>query len=112
MKRIEAIICPDKVAAVCAALDEIGPHGITVSAVEGRDSGQGWMHHLRGASFHDTLRARSRVEVVVKDEDAMRAIGAIRDSAVSGGAGDGTIFVHDLSDVIRIRTSESGVAAL
>ena len=112
MKRIEAIICPDKVSELCAALKMIGRHGITITAVEGLDSGQGWVHHVRSASFNDSVRARSRVEGVVKDEDANSTIRAIRDAAATGGAGDGTIFVHDLAEVIRIRTSESGVGAL
>ena len=112
MKRIEAIISPDKVSELCAALATIGRDGVTITAVEGRDSGQGWVHHVRGASFNDSARARSRVEVVVKDEDAARTVRAIRDAAMTCGTGDGTIFIHDLADVIRIRTSESGVAAL
>lgn len=112
MKRIEAIICPEKVSEICAALEAIGQHGVTITAVEGRDSGQGWVHHLRGASYNDSVRARSRVEVVVRDEDANGTVRAINDAATTGGAGDGTIFIHDLADVIRIRTSESGVAAL
>jgi nitrogen regulatory protein PII len=112
MKRIEAVIRPDKVLDVCQALDDIGQHGVTISSVEGRGHAQAWVHHVRGALFSDSSRERSRVEVVVRDEDASRIISAIRDAAVTGGAGDGNIFVHDLAEVIRIRTNESGAAAL
>jgi nitrogen regulatory protein P-II 1 len=112
MKRIEAIIRPDKVPDVCTALNDIGQHGVTISAVEGRGGRQAWEHHVRGATYSDTARERSRVEVVVTDEDAARIISAIRNAAVTGRAGDGNIFVHDLADVIRIRTNESGAAAL
>ena len=112
MKRIEAIIRPDKVSAVCAALNGIGHPGVTISAVEGRGSQAGWMHQVRGASYAVNVLARSRVEVVAKDEDAAAVISAIRDAAVTGEVGDGKIFVHDMADVIRIRTNESGVAAL
>jgi len=112
MKRIEAIIRPDKVADVCGALDGIGQHGVTISSVEGLGGRQGWTHHVRSSSFTDSARERARVEVMVKDEDADRIIRAIRDAAVTGGAGDGNIYVHDLADVIRIRTNESGLAAL
>jgi nitrogen regulatory protein PII len=112
MKRIEAIIRPDKVPDVCQALDNFGKHGVTISTVEGRGGGQAWVHHVRAGSFSDNRRERSRVEVIVKDEDAAMIISAIREAAVTGGAGDGNIFVHDLADVIRIRTNESGAAAL
>ena len=112
MKRIEAIIRPDKVADVCAALDGIGQHGVTISSVEGRGHAQTWVHHVRSASFRDNVRARARVEVVARDEDAPGIIDSIRNAAVTGSAGDGNIFVHDLADVIRIRTNENGASAL
>jgi len=112
MKRIEAIIGPDMVADLCEALDRIGHHGVTISAVEGRSAGQGWAHHVRCGSYTDSARARSRMEVVVNDEDAGRTIRTIRDAAAGDGAEDGNIFVHDLVDVVRIRTNESGAAAL
>ncbi len=106
MKRIEAIIRPTKVADVCEALDRIGHDGVTISSVEGRGSGQGWVHHVRSASFTDSSRERSRLELVVRDEDAGRVIGAILEAAATGGEGDGEIFVHDLADAIRIGMNE------
>lgn len=112
MKRIEAIIRPDKVSVVCAALDKAGHPGVTVSAVEGRGSQKGWVNQVRGAAFEMSLLAKSRVEVVVIDEHADKIIRAIRDAALTGEVGDGKIFVHDMADVIRIRTNESGMAAL
>ncbi len=112
MKRIEAIIRPAKVPDVCAALNGAGHPGVTISTVEGRGSQQGWVHHVRGASFKENVLARSKVEVVAKDEDAAAIVKAIRDAAVTGGVGDGKIFVHDITEVIRIRTNESGTAAL
>jgi nitrogen regulatory protein P-II 1 len=93
-------------------MEGIGQHGVTVSTVEGRGSRQAWTHHVRGATFNDTVRERSRVEVVVRDEDAVVTIDAIQAAAVTGRAGDGNIFVHDLSDVIRIRTGEKGEIAI
>jgi nitrogen regulatory protein PII len=58
------------------------------------------------------LLAKARVEVVVKDEDADKIIKAVRDAAFTGEVGDGRIFVHDMANAIRIRTNESGMAAL
>ncbi|MGE5808863.1 MAG: P-II family nitrogen regulator [Nitrospirota bacterium] len=112
MKRIEAIIRPTKVSDVCTALDKAGHPGVTVSAVEGRGSQKGWVNQVRSAAFKVSLLAKARVEVVVRDEDAAKIIRAIHDAALTGEVGDGKIFVHDLADVIRIRTNESGMAAL
>jgi nitrogen regulatory protein P-II 1 len=112
MKRIEAIIRPEKVSEVCAALDIVGHPGVTLSQVEGHGDQKGWVNHVRGRSYTVSLRSKTRVEVVVKDEDADRIIKAILNAALTGETGDGKIFVHDIADVIRIRTSESGMAAI
>ncbi len=106
MKRIEAIIRPEKVPDVCAALEGIGQQGVTISSVQGRDAGQGWTHHVRGTTYRDSVRTRSRVEVAAKDEDAGRVVRAILTAAATGGEADGEIFVHDLAEAIVIRTSE------
>ncbi len=111
MKRIEAIIRPAKVADVCRALKTISHDEVTISSVEGRGSGQGWTHHVRSASFTDSARERSRLEIVVRDEDAGRVIGAILEAAATGGEGDGEIFVHELADAIRIGAG-AGMAAV
>ena len=112
MKRIEAIIRPGKVSDVCAALDRVGHPGVTISAVEGRGSQAGWMNQVRGVSYAVSVHAKTRVEVVVKDEDAATTVNAIRDAALTGEVGDGKIFVHDMAGVIRLRTNESGTAAI
>jgi nitrogen regulatory protein PII len=112
MKRIEAIIRPAKVGDVCAALTSIGHPGVTISAVEGRGREQGWTHYVRSMSFSEQPLAKSRVEVVSSDGDVQIIVKAIREAALTGGVGDGMIFVHDIADAIRIRTNESGAAAL
>ncbi len=112
MKRIEAIIRPTKISEVCAALDRAGHPGVTISEVEGRGSQKGWLNQVRGASYEVRLLTKARVEVVVKDEDAGKIVRAIRDASFTGEVGDGRIFVHDIADAIRIRTNESGLAAL
>ena len=112
MKRIEAIIRPTKVSEVCAALDRSGHPGVTISAVEGRGNQKGWVNKIRGRSYDVSLLTKARVEVVVKDEDVDTIIKAIRDAALTGEVGDGKIFVHDMANAIRIRTNESGLAAI
>jgi nitrogen regulatory protein PII len=112
MKRIEAIIRPAKVSEVCAALVRIGHPGVTISEVEGRGSQQGWINQVRGVSHNVSVLTRSRIEVVAKDDDVDRIVGAIRDAALTGEVGDGKIFVHDMVNAIRIRTNENGMAAI
>ncbi len=112
MKKIEAIIRPTKVSEVCAALDKAGHSGVTISAVEGRGNQKAWVNQIRGVAHAVSFLAKARVEVVVRDEDADKIIKAIRAAALTGEVGDGKIFVHDMADVIRIRTNESGMAAI
>ena len=112
MKRIEAIIRPEKASEVCVALDKAGHPGVTLSQVEGHGDQKAWVNQVRGISYKVSLLTKTRVEVVVKDEDADRIIKAIRDAALTGEAGDGKIFVHDMANAIRIRTNETGIAAL
>ena len=112
MKRIEAIIRPEKASEVCAALEKAGYPDVTLSQVAEQGGQKGWVHHVRSATYTENLVNKTRVEVVAKSEDAGRIIEAIHDAALTGEVGDGTIFVHDLANAIRIRTSESGVAAL
>jgi len=59
-----------------------------------------------------SLVAKTREEVVVKDEDTDKIVRAVREAALTGEMGDGKIFVHDMANAIRIRTNETGVAAL
>ncbi len=112
MKRIEAIIRRDKVSDVCDALAQTGHPGITISLVEGRGRQKAWTNYVRGTTRAVSVLARARLEVFTSDEDAPVIIKTIREAAFTGEVGDGRIFVHDLADAIRIRTNESGLAAL
>jgi len=112
MKRIEAIIRPEKESDVCAALDRVGHPGVTISEIKGHGRQKGTQTKYRGVLYKVGLVAKTRVEVVVQDEDAGRIVVAIRDAAMTGKMGDGKIFVHDMADVIRIRTNETGMAAI
>jgi len=112
MKRIEAIIRPSKVSEVCAALDKVGHPGVTISEIKGHGRQKGIVTKYRGVLYKVGLVAKTRVEVVVPDEDVDKIIKAVRDAALSGEAGDGKIFVHEMANAIRIRTNETGIAAL
>ena len=112
MKRIEAIIRPAKVSDVCAALDTVGHPGVTISEIKGHGRKKGTVTKYRGVLYKVGLVAKTRVEVVVQDEDADKIVKAVRGAALTGEAGDGKIFVHDMAGVIRIRTNETGMAAI
>ena len=112
MKRIEAIIRPAKVSEVCAALDKVGHPGVTISEIKGHGRQKGIVTKYRGVSYNVSLVAKMRVEVVVKDEDTDKIVKAVREAALTGEVGDGKIFVHDMADAIRIRTNETGMAAI
>jgi nitrogen regulatory protein P-II 1 len=112
MKKIEAIIRPEKVSEVCTALDNAGHPGVTLSHVEEQGDQQGWVNHVRCISHTVSFLSKVRVEVVVQDDDLEMIMNTIRDAALTGEAGDGNIFIHDMYQAIRIRTSESGRAAI
>lgn len=111
MKRIEAIIRPTKVGRVCAALEGLGHAGPRISLVEDKSQiGTGYL--LRGVTYKADLVTKSRVEVIAKDEEADKIINVIREAAFTGERGDGEIFVYVIADAVRIRTGESGEAAI
>jgi nitrogen regulatory protein P-II 1 len=112
MKRIEAIVRPAKVSDICAALDRVGHPGVTVSEIKGHGRQKGIVTKYRGVSYNVSLVPKARVEVVVNDEEADKIIKAVREAALTGDVGDGKIFVHDMANAIRIRTNETGMAAI
>ncbi len=112
MKRIEAIIRPAKVSDVCAALEKVGHPGVTISDVEGHGSQKGVDKKVRGKTYKVELLTKKRLEVIAKDNEADKIIKAIREAVFTGGIGDGKIFVSSMADAIRIRTGETGEAAI
>jgi nitrogen regulatory protein P-II 1 len=112
MKRIEVVLHPHKVADVCTALDNAGHPGVTLTHLEEQGGQTGWVNHIRGISHIVNLLSKVRVEVVVQDKDLESTLKTIRDAAWTVEPGCGKIFVHDMTDAIRIRTSESGMAAI
>lgn len=112
MFKIEAIIRPQKLDEVKAALDEIGVAGITVTEVHGSGRQKGYTQTYRGAEYTVNLLQKVKIEVVVPEALAERAIEAIQEAARTGEIGDGKIFVIPVSDAIRIRTGERGDTAV
>ena len=112
MKMIIAILKPYKLEAVRDALTAIGVQGMTATEVKGFGRQKGQTEIYRGAEYQVSFVPKTKIEIVVADEIAERAIEAIRETAATGQIGDGKIFVLDLSQAMRIRTGETGVDAL
>lgn len=112
MKKIEAIIRPEKFEAVKCALEEVGYPGVTRIAVEGHGRQKGLRQQFRGTTFEVEFIPKVKIEVVSRDEDVFRIVDAIQTSARTGEIGDGKIFILPVDNVVRIRTGESGDEAL
>ena len=112
MKKIEAIVKPFKLDEVREALSELGVTGLTVTEVKGFGRQKGHTELYRGAEYVVDFRPKVKVEVVIADALVDRAIEAIVKAARTGKIGDGKIFVTAVEQVIRIRTGESGEAAV
>lgn len=112
MKKIEAIVRPEKVDDVRKALEKSGYPGVTITEVEGHGKQKGVTRQWRGESYKVDLLPKVKLEIVVGDKDADRMISAISAAAKTGAVGDGKIFVSDIKDVVRIRTSDRGEDAL
>ena len=112
MKKIEAIIKPFKMEDVKEALSEIGIEGMTVTEVRGFGRQKGHTEIYRGVEYGVDLVPKIKIEVVVPDNDVDAVISTITRIANTGLVGDGKIFVHSLTDVIRIRTGETGESAV
>jgi nitrogen regulatory protein P-II 1 len=108
MKKIEAIIKPFKLDEVKNALHEIGVTGMTVSEVRGFGRQKGHTEVYRGAEYVIDFLPKVKIEVVLDDALAPRAVEAIQQAAKTDKIGDGKIFVFPVEEALRIRTGERG----
>ncbi len=112
MKKIEAIIRPFKLDDVKDALLEEGIRGMTVTEIRGYGRQKGHTETYRGNEYQIEFIPKMKIEIVVPDDKADLVIDTIIQIAKTGDIGDGKIFVSTIEDAIRIRTEESGEAAL
>jgi nitrogen regulatory protein P-II 1 len=112
MKKIEAIIKPFKLDEVKEALQELGVQGMTVLEAKGYGRQKGHTELYRGAEYVVDFLPKIKIEVVVSDDQLGAALEAIQSAARTGRIGDGKIFISEIIDVVRIRTGESGAAAI
>jgi nitrogen regulatory protein P-II 1 len=108
MKKVEAVIRPDRLQAVQDALDSLGTSGLTVSEVLGCGRQRGYTETYRGTKANISLQRKVKVEAVVADMSVAAVVDAIAGAAKTGEIGDGKIFVIPVEDALRIRTGERG----
>lgn len=112
MKEIVAIIRPEKLENVKLALESIECKGLTVVDVKGRGRQLGVTESYRGSDYRIDLLPKTRLEVIVEDNEVEKVVDTIVETAQTGDIGDGKIFISPVDDVVRIRTGERGEKAV
>lgn len=112
MKKIEAIIRPFKIDDVREALLEIGIKGMTITEVKGYGRQKGHTEMYRGSEYQIDFLPKMKIEIIAPDDNVDKIVETILKSAKTGQVGDGKIFIYPVEEVIRVRTEESGEAAL
>ena len=112
MKKVEAIIKPFKLEEVKEALAGVGIQGLTVTEVKGFGRQKGHKELYRGAEYVVEFLPKVKLDIVVSDDKLKEVVEAIVKAASTGRIGDGKIFVSPIEDAVRIRTGESGDAAI
>jgi nitrogen regulatory protein P-II 1 len=108
MRKIEAIIRPERLQDVQDALDELGVSGLTASEVMGCGRQKGYTEQYRGSRANISLLPKLKVESVVTADVVDKAVDAIVGAAYTGETGDGRVFVWEIEQAVRIRTGERG----
>jgi nitrogen regulatory protein P-II 1 len=112
MLKIEAIVRHHKVDDVKEALVSLGLHGMTLTEVRGFGRQRGHTETYRGTEYRIDFVPKVKLEIVVTDQQLDKAVAAIVAAAKTGQVGDGKIFVSELREVVRVRTGETGAAAI
>jgi len=112
MKKIEAIIRPEKLDEVRKQLDKSGYPGIMITEIEGHGKQKGIEQQWRGEKYKVDFLPKVKIEIVAKDSDADRILSTIIETARTGAVGDGKIFVSEVKDAVRIRTGDRGEKAV
>lgn len=112
MKKLEIIFRPEKLEELKSVVNELGVKGMSVTTVLGCGNQMGLKEIYRGSVVNVNLLHKIKVEVVVNDGVVEQLVKKVRDKLATGKIGDGKIFVYNVEDAIRIRTGETGEAAL
>jgi len=112
MKKIEAVIRPEKLDEIKAALESQGIVGMTITEVQGRGRQKGFTRKWRGTEYAVDFIPKLKMELVVNDEDKQKVVDAILEIAKTGKIGDGKIFISTVEEVIRVSSGETGREAI
>jgi nitrogen regulatory protein P-II 1 len=112
MKKIEAIIRPEKLETVVDKLSQLGYSGLHYTEIQGHGRQKGIKEVFRGREYDVHYIPKIKIEIITIDEQAEKIIETIVNTAQTGQIGDGKIFVSEITDVIRIRTKERGEQAV
>ena len=112
MKKIEAIIRPEKFDIVKDALTELGYGGMSVFEIKGHGNQKGVSEVWRGKKYKVDLLPKIKLEIIVVDDACDKVVRTLISEGQTGSIGDGKIFVSELTNVYRIRTGEQGDAAI
>ena len=112
MKRIEAVIRPEKLESLRMELEEVGYPGIMVTEIKGHGKQRGVSHQFRGQEYKDYYLRKVKIEIIVADSQVKKLVNAITEACQSGAVGDGKIFISSIEDAVRIRTGDTGDSAV
>ena len=112
MKKIEAIIRPERLGTVRKALEEMSYPGITVTEVKGHGKQEGITQQWRGKEYKVDLLPKAKIEIIVLDEDVAGTVETIVRTARTGELGDGKIFILPVEGVVRVRTGDRNEKAI
>ena len=112
MKLVTAIVRPERIEAVSAALEQFGVNGLTVSQASGYGRQRGHTEVYRGSEYNSDLLPKVRLEVLVTEDALEGVMDAVESAARTGHFGDGKIWTIDVRDAVRVRTGERGAAAI
>jgi nitrogen regulatory protein P-II 2 len=112
MKFVIAIVRPNRAEEVRQALSQVGVKGMTVTEVKGYGRSKGHTEIYRGAEYRIDFIPKVKIEIAIDDAELPGVLEAVSRTTRTGKIGDGKIFVLDLLETVRIRTGETGTAAL
>ncbi len=112
MKKIEAIVRPEKLDDVRKALEEKSIFGMTVEEVQGRGRQKGICLQWRAGEYCVDFLPKLKLDIIVDDKDLETAITAITSAAKTGANGDGKLFIYPVEDVVRVSSGERGKEAI
>ena len=112
VQKIEAVLREERLPVVLAALEELGYGGITITSVRGHGRQRGVTQQWRGNEYKVDFLQKVKIDMIVADSAVQQVIDGICENARTGSVGDGKIWVTPVSTLVRVRTGETGEAAI